>query len=133
MSEQQLRDDLIERGINKHVVQQFLDRKYREQDERVEDCIRLVRYQWAAEARTHIFGLHNYLQYKKLFLGLELYERFAEMDKLLNEALSAADMGIQWDDNYLVVEARKSLEERALPLAERIKELIQDRLGYEQA
>jgi len=74
---------------------------------------------------------HNYLVFNKIFLTKDLSEEFKKVDYLIQAAIIDSESNREEKDRKLIREAYKSVNEKMTPLIEKIEELVQQRLHFQ--
>ncbi|MDT4896398.1 MAG: hypothetical protein QOH25_1475 [Acidobacteriota bacterium] len=86
------------------------------------------------EISEHFMGFHNYLLYNSIFLSPDLYVEFKEVDKIFNEALDKSRIAKQGlNSSEFTLEVYENIYKKTEPIKEKIRELVQKRLRYEDA
>ncbi len=85
------------------------------------------------ECREGTSDFHSYLLYNKIFLSADLFAKFNEVDKILSEALSKTEEGVELDDYSQITAACKMIDKKVEQLINDIEKLVQKRLHYDDA
>lgn len=86
------------------------------------------------EISKNFMDFHNYLLNNSIFLSPDLYVQFKALDELFHNALfksKIAKQGLAREE--FTMEVYENIYEKAEPLKERIRELVQKRLRYQEA
>lgn len=87
------------------------------------------------ETREKVLEFHNYLVHNKIFLSLDLFKKFSEVDALLSEAISKRELGERARDINMLADSYKVLvqDEALINIIAEIESLVQKRLHYQEA
>lgn len=85
------------------------------------------------ETREIISDFHSYLIYNKIFLSTDLFAKFNEVDKIISEALSNSEEGMELNDYSKISKAYKMIDKKVEQLINDIEKLVQKRLHYDDA
>lgn len=86
------------------------------------------------EISKNFMDFHNYLLNNSIFLSPDLYAQFKVADELFHESLVRSDIAKQGlAREQLTMEVFGNIYEKAVPIKEKIRELVQKRLRYQEA
>lgn len=86
------------------------------------------------EISEHFMEFHNYLLYNSIFLSPDLYAEFKAADEIFNAALVKSRIAKQGlNAREFTLEVYEDIYKKTEPIKERIRELVQKRLRYEDA
>jgi hypothetical protein len=86
------------------------------------------------EITKHFIEFHNYLLYNSIFLSPDLYAEFRSADDLFNTALVKSQIAKQGlNATEFTLEVYGNIFEKTEPIKEKIRNLVQNRLHYQDA
>ena len=84
------------------------------------------------EVRKRFGEFHTYIQKNRIFLSPDLKEEFRKIDDLMWESLIDREVGHEAGDRKMWTGAWKKMKEGLDPLKDKIEDLVQSRLHYEE-
>lgn len=86
------------------------------------------------EISNYVMDFHNYLLNNSIFLSPDLYAQFKAVDELFHSALIKSDIAKQGlARSELTIEIFENIYNKAEPIKDKIRELVQKRLRYQDA
>jgi hypothetical protein len=86
------------------------------------------------EISNHFMDFHNYLLNNNIFLSPDLYAQFKAVDELFHNALIKSNIAKQGlSRSEFTMEVFENIYNKAEPIKEKIRELVQKRLRYQEA
>ena len=93
--------------------------------------------EWQSEYNDiskYFMEFHNYLLHNSIFISPDLYSEFQAIDDLFKIALAKSRIAKQGlNSKEFTLEVYENIFEKAEPIKERIRELVQKRLHYQDA
>ncbi len=93
----------------------------------------VIKWQKVNECRQAISEFHRHILYNKIFLNAELFQKFDEVDKILSEAVSYSEEGLEANNYSQITKAYKMLDKKVEAIISDIEKLVQERLHYYDA
>ncbi|HBB96593.1 MAG TPA: hypothetical protein DC054_14510 [Blastocatellia bacterium] len=86
------------------------------------------------EIGKYFMEFHNYFLYNSIFLSPDLYAEFRAIDELFNTSLMKSRIAKQGlNASEFTLEVYENIYEKTEPIKERIRDLVQKRLHYQDA
>jgi len=86
------------------------------------------------EIGKYFMEFHNYFLYNSIFLSSDLYAEFKAIDELFNTSLIKSRIAKQGlNASEFTLEVYENIYKKTEPIKERIRDLVQKRLHYQDA
>ncbi|MDD2335216.1 MAG: hypothetical protein PHD01_01410 [Geobacteraceae bacterium] len=93
---------------------------------------KLIFWHVYSDVRNAFSDFHNYLEKNQIFMSKDLCEQFSKIDGILWEVLIKREVGHQYVDHKMWVEASQQMRNEIEPLRKEIECLVQNRLKSEK-
>ncbi len=130
MSETEFHEFIEDTKLRKHEVESL---EYLPPEERNKFYKERIFWHELYEAKSRIGDLHNYLLYNKIFLSKDFFEEFGKIDKMLLDIVLEIEENHESHEHKSVFGIWKRLNTEAQEIADRIENLVQEKLHYPEA